>query len=1110
MAINEIKYFNYKNLCDCELNDPNNEYSGCKIFPKGNLDISKPNKVTPSGIHCNLGTNPIIDKCNPNNINCYPGQGTLSWRKYMALNNTSQLNDEDAKKKCITPFVYDRRDQNNNVVCKLLPEPNMTIINKRDPTNLNNTKRTLVISNVIYEGLERQLQNAQDSALISCVSGLDKGINANVFACYENAQQYCERNAPKDKIRECIFANVRNTCLDKVETKTELQNCLSKFKNNFDDQLKCSPATQNYSFNECLPKTYDYKNKEQEILDNRITGLIDNYQASMCKPSIVENGVTFNYFDETHDECIYADIYPYQEIDLNAYYCTSLVPGKAFQNACTVTNDTHGNPFQMTDCKLSSFMPWDVPNSQAKCATKCKDGYYADTSKEFVKDKSCIKTISKKKIVTPVSLQSISTDWFNYCNMNNNIGKDECIKTINITETEKEKIGTEKCIGNIKNLQALRITYDDVAKRCTNINGQVYIVDRLVYIPKKFVNDKLEVQMKKEIIFKEYLKYYKNSIIEFDQYLLDAIDDGEFSVKLIEGKCNNSDIIFGYKLEIQRKTFNTNQEDCCDVEGKSYFKSHQLNNNQTNNINPYVIEKNNKRSTCDINIVKLNESCAIHSGNLTLASECRKGNTEVCPGLDGEDLKKCLANNQNICQKPLNDYCSSGGLNRWGDGIPRILDLNIDGTFKYPRCNVDFRRKYPDDYDTVLNEICNMYDNRDDAGITYYKTNPVCKDYCKNKGLKEVINKCVGNKISALRNTPEYKTNYGIQGNIACKPGIYSSNANSVCVRTFLTNFEKPFRERYERECLEENKNHDGCIRAQKNYCIFKDRGTNKKEFSRFFTSECQDLFSKEKEYGIVVESVCVMNRNNILYNYPECNTFRPDHQKCINDDSLSNNRVFKPECNKFCEKYKYICDLKARDICARNPFDKNCNDDRYKDNTNLDSNDDIFESSVNRRLASDYAIKNEKRFPRNKSLVDFVDNGDSMKKIKEKTDPFIDAYKLNFCLDKNRKSDNRCESYIKSKFNKKNNELLDVCLSSDNYINEPLCKKILDNRKEEFATYTKDFCLDETNKDFQFYESVICQDTRFNRKVKFGMIGFGITIGIIVLIIIIIKFIKK
>jgi hypothetical protein len=908
MIVNE-PYFNFKDFCNC---DPNETNTKCKIYPKGNLDISNPNKVIYPSVHCKLGSDfSIISKCPPENKRCVPGmKGSLAAKNMLIVDNINGNTPEaiqQAKSKCKGPFIYDRYDGQHK--CSMLPEPYMQVINKSDG-------KYITVSNTIYESMEQQFNNIQDINLMTCISKLDPTLNGNLVACYQNIVSNCQADQPRDKIQVCIINKLKEECISKIEANSiqPLNNCLKKYKDYTTEQIKCPPNKQNYGL-ECIDNSYNYDVtiSKKEILDKNLIDRYTNYTANICPPTYVKDNITYKYFDETPDECIYASIYPYEEKQINSYYCTTGWQNLGFKNICENTLDGRGKPMMMTGCNIYNFLPFSTFNSTATCATKCEPNYGIDRDM-FTNGNNCIRQSSTPKTTKIFERSNLGTAWKEYCSIDNNIMSDDnCIKTTNILEEDKILIGVSKVLGDLNRVTSKLYTYEMIANQCTTINGNVYTIERQVYIPSKSMNADLEIKTISNISFVEYLKYCNYSGIYLDEYLINGIMEGEFKTN-IKSYASNLEGIYGYTIDFIRASFYTDQSDCCDMNGNSYY----LNSNiEDPRINPgfrsKIIIKPKLKSTCDINISKLKNNCAEFSSNIEKARECLTNNPDECPtAITDKDIIDCLKNKKNMCLTQLQEYCSSGGLNRWGDGIPRIIDNN-------KRCNIDFKRKYPNDYDKILNGICNTYDNSENEGVTYYKTSNICIDYCKTKGLQEVIEECKTKKLNEFSKTEEYKNNYQIRGNLTCPPNInlpkcincvkgtcmnnkcvmnldingncesgFTKQGNicigSLCIASncivgncktdFINNFNKPYLDNFEQQCRSENQKYDGCDSAKYEYCTKIDTDNLGNKFTRFFTPECQEFLKPRKDYGMIMQGKCVMNRRDISYNTPECQVF--------------------------------------------------------------------------------------------------------------------------------------------------------------------------------------------------------------------------------------------
>jgi hypothetical protein len=1127
--INEINYFNFKDLCDC---DPNEKNTGCKIFPKGNIDMHDPKRQIPESIHCKLGTNKIYTECPSINQYCDP----LANKRYMTIMNTSQLSDMDAKSKCMFPFIFDRRDNQNNIECSVLPEPMMMEFTK------NNTKY-LAIGKSAYNQLETNFKNIQDNSLYGCITNLNHVEEKKAFKCLQESSKLCKDNVPSKDVRNCVIKEIRGNCLPLISNIDAVNKCLQTYKDDYFNQIKCPPETQNYTPFECIPESYKYGGPN-EINDKIFTGKYSDYTGTKCLPSITQDGKVYPFFNENINECIYAHTLKIDKKEnVNAYYCTGGIRHQ-YKNICDIqtppNNSEYSNSgYMILQCNVHKpieFWADHVPNesnSKATCIQNCPSGYIADFN-NMTNGDNCIKFVTQKKDLTRLTKNSLGDEWIKYCAKNDNLENDACVKTININNINKSILGSYTCIPNLDSLPPIAVTYEEVANYCTDFK-KIFTLDKLtevrrglqqidnrpVFISKKQVNNKLEIVPKDQITINDYILNAQYSRIYIDEFLVKAINDKEFQANFEEITCNGN--IKGYILKIKRIQFGGSSEMCCDNKGISYY-----NDLVSNTINPRfessIIFKEGKKYTCDINVVKINAPCASMSGNLILLDKCLKENPEVCSHITGNvyypkllnpcydksgnalvnclkenpsicpqfngniqdqkllsciknnDLIGCINESKKICKNELREFCSSGGINLWGDGIPRILEIDNENNnksfpdnLKYQRCGIDFQKKYPNEYNDVLEGICNQYDNRDNKGYDYYMTSNICINYCnnkeKNKVMSDCINKCYNKTISGNAYTKALNELI-IQ---KCPPNSKDINGNVTCIKNFkLSNekkeFDKTFKDSCNVICLEENKDKkfNGCNKGKKHACLRFDYDKKGNKINRFFTQECQDLFIKDPMYGLTVEGICVMNKTGDMYNYPECKQFREIHEVCINDMTNSNdNKVFKPECNNFCSKYKNICDSKLVDICDNNPFISHCDNNNFENLNDPDSTNKAYKMSANNRRGIEYAIRYDEN-DRNKQL-DTVKYAD---KFKQNVKIFREEYLLNFCLNKNRQSNEKCEKIIDAMLN---SPLIEKCTEKNNINNQPICNKLANSREKEFKEKVNNFCLDKKYNNREF-----------------------------------------
>jgi hypothetical protein len=224
-------------------------------------------------------------------------------------------------------------------------------------------------------------------------------------------------------------------------------------------------------------------------------------------------------------------------------------------------------------------------------------------------------------------------------------------------------------------------------------------------------------------------------------------------------------------------------------------------------------------------------------------------------------------------------------------------------------------------------------------------------------------------------------------------------------------------------------------------------------------------------------------------------------------DNNLGlNNKVYSQECKNFCDEYKYICDLKKNNICVKNVMNPECDNDNFIDFTDLNINKQPFESSINRRKGYTYAAEMEGLSEKYGKFV----MGKNMKTIRSITDEYVNMYKFNYCLNKNRKANINCEKFIRKQLRSKP-YYLEECKYNENMDNM-ICQQLKETRPDDYANYLKDFCLDKTNNKkttHQVYNSNVCQNIRFKNKVKITFIIFGVIIGLIIIGLGILKYFK-
>jgi hypothetical protein len=105
---------------------------------------------------------------------------------------------------------------------------------------------------------------------------------------------------------------------------------------------------------------------------------------------------------------------------------------------------------------------------------------------------------------------------------------------------------------------------------------------------------------------------------------------------------------------------------------------------------------------------------------------------------------KKMEGGNDICRTSLNDFCQDTEDNN----IPNLIKFTDDKQteIKHKRCDIDFKKIYPSDYEKMLKSTCNDYDsgfNNPDNKKDALRTNKRCIDFCKkdmkqcDKGMKK-------------------------------------------------------------------------------------------------------------------------------------------------------------------------------------------------------------------------------------------------------------------------------------------------------------------------------------------------------------------------------------
>jgi hypothetical protein len=1124
--INEPEYFTHKDICDCDETD---DKGGCKIFPKGKYDGIE----IPEGLHCKIGKNPITYKCpKDKKIDC-DKLGGLGNRRFMTIPNTSEISDEEARKKCMAPMIYHKRDINNDIQCMLLSENEMKIFKKNEENYMTYPKK-------YYYEINSKFNNVKDMSFQGCISNMNIEKEPNFMKCVKDTNEYCDKSVPDKYKSLCIINKLRGNCIPLVSNVDSFNQCLTKYKEYSVEQQRCPPGTQNYTLFDCIPEGYKY-NSDNEILSSVITGKSETYIANVCPSSITENNIKYEYLDETMDNCVYYSNY---KIDLKenikAWYCNE---GPVdYTNKCEKLShpgkDYASTKYNMLGCQVvNPLAVLNNENSRVTCQQECPVGYYSDNmaglanpSYQILKGNNCIQLKTKKKEIEETDTKSLENQWNTYCSTDDNLEmKEECIKTINLTNDQKKIIGTTLCNGRPTNLTAIYLNYEEIANELNNFDKE-YKIDRKVYITKKYTDNDLNVKIKPEITFNDYITNSVFAKIYFDKFLVNAIINKEFEITFKEISCYKQ--ITGYIATIKRLKFAGSGAQCCDINGINYYLNVSTNTINSNFKNEIITSHDNKY-TCNINYAKLKNPCVQFTSNIIALKQCLNENPDVCAEFKGNindpRLIKCVKDTTNICLSELKDYCISGGINLWGDGIPRIIDIYSDGDMKgqlkYPRCGIDYKKKYPQDYENTLQLVCDKYDNRGNKGYTYYKTNPICQTYCNTIGKKPIIDKCINNKFENLISSKIYKNTINadcnnicknndyetiINGEIDTKSEIYTTIINNTDINANISDIkisnignikctskyyssnrkrslDKLLSENITNKCtydFSKDNTYDGCLKGKKNYCLNYDYDENGNKINRFFISECQDLLSKDKNFGLVIQGICVMNRKHNLYNNEKCKNFRNEYEICLNDNILNkNNMVFSDNCKQFNSKYKIISDLKKTELCKENPFIEQCYDESHEDFADLNMSNQPYKLSIIKRLAAEKHrrenLNEDMKKLNNKLYIDKITGKDFDNSININTDEYLQnittEYILDHCLSKKNRYNEKCEKIIDDSIN---SYFVDFCTEDDNFQKIPLCKKLYNARKDQYIKKTKQKCMD---KDLANREFTKCINMKMN-----------------------------
>jgi hypothetical protein len=385
------------------------------------------------------------------------------------------------------------------------------------------------------------------------------------------------------------------------------------------------------------------------------------------------------------------------------------------------------------NCELAlgaqTFFSKDVVNAFGPllCATKCKTGYIQDPNNKLLCKKA--ETIDFCSTERKIDIDSPEKTWIKHCSKENNLTKDNsCLNAMkkNLISTKSiNDIYLSKCATKINRTDLIetpnlftnkkeknKLLYTFIAQKCFDTNkgnienpspNSFYQLDIALPFLADEIIPSILTQSGKIINFDNLPKVFDRYNLIIDPDIITALKNREFEHKLNEELCNDN--VKTYKITFIRSRYGSTKEQCCfnldnmnlDGTGINYYQainSSDINPTEVNKVN-FIRNVFGSKTTCDPKLKRL------EGGN-------------------------------DICKSALSDFCTDTNK----DGVPRILEFKDkeQTELKHKKCDIDFKKVYPDQYYQLLDEICNNYNPSEQND--FIQSNRICKEYCGSEQEK--------------------------------------------------------------------------------------------------------------------------------------------------------------------------------------------------------------------------------------------------------------------------------------------------------------------------------------------------------------------------------------
>jgi hypothetical protein len=279
------------------------------------------------------------------------------------------------------------------------------------------------------------------------------------------------------------------------------------------------------------------------------------------------------------------------------------------------------------------------------------------------------------------------------------------------------------------------------------------------------------------------------------------------------------------------------------------------------------------------------------------------------------------------------------------------------------------------------------------------------------------------------------------------------------------------------------------CDKGMKKYCTQKHGDTNNPKVN-LFNKDCQDYLTKQPDYDIILERMCVLDKLSPVYNDEKCKVFRNQYEKCLINDNYKGSN----ECKEFYRNNKNITTTLFNKECDANPSLKHCDNkiiqkDIYKNE---------YEASPNEREAAKAIINSDQ----NRYFKTSEENLLKTQPLNIKKN--INAEQISYCLNKSDTLECKklIDEYIRGDF-------IDMCIKSrkDAFENVEICKNIKANKNIDYMKSISKYCDD---RESAVYELAECAQVREDNKTKSIIIKGIIFTIIIIIILIIVGYIRK